>query len=155
MLNRLNALRTHAPVPTPAKKTTIDIVYLIDLTRSMQPLFDRAKNEITTIVNSIKEKYPDSVLRMGFVGYRDFDEYGRNSDYEVRDFCTPEELQSYMDNQVGRCEGGCDPAEDFIGGFKEVLGLDWKSKTRLCFMVMDAPGHGFEFHDSIIFIQFN
>jgi hypothetical protein len=147
MLNRLNALRTHTAAPTPVKKITIDIVYLIDLTRSMQPLFDRAKNEITTIVDSIKEKYPDSELRMGFVGYRDFDEQDRNIGYELRDFCTPEELRRYMDDEVGDCNGGCDPAEDFIGGFMEVLKLSWRSKTRICFMVMDAPGHGIGFHD--------
>ena len=50
----------------------LDIVILLDLTGSMSPFIQMAKNTITKIVEFSKEKYVLSTVRFAFVGYRDF-----------------------------------------------------------------------------------
>jgi len=127
-------------------KHTIDIALLFDLTGSMQHWFDQAKKKVREIVSTVDEKYPDAELKMAFVGYRDYTDLG-TSLYEIMDFGTAEQLKSFMETNVGLCEGGFDAAEDVMGGLDKVLKLTWTGRTRLIIFIADAPGHGQEFHD--------
>lgn len=58
------------------KKHTIDIALLFDLTGSMQNWFNEAKRKVNEIVAFVKDKYPESELKMAFVGFRDYTDQG-------------------------------------------------------------------------------
>ncbi|KAJ3223616.1 hypothetical protein HK099_000908 [Clydaea vesicula] len=147
MKARLDALKKNKiNKPVGSTKSIIDIALLFDLTGSMQHWFDQAHRKVQEIVNEVHQKYPESELRMAFVGYRDFEDDGL-SRYEVHDFSAADELSNFMATKVGLCAGGFDAAEDVIGGFVEILKLSWKAKTRLVVFITDAPGHGAELHD--------
>ena len=51
---------------------TIDVLFLVDTTFSMDPYIDLTKNKINSILEQIKEEYPNVTIRIGFLGYRDF-----------------------------------------------------------------------------------
>jgi len=54
---------------------SMDLLFMLDCTASMQPYINAAKTRIHTFVKTIGETYPDVSLRIGFIGYRDiFDE---------------------------------------------------------------------------------
>ena len=50
---------------------TIDVLFLVDTTSSMDPYIDMTKVKINSILDKIKEKYPKVVVRIGFLGYKD------------------------------------------------------------------------------------
>ena len=145
MGKRLAAIRNAASnnAVTQKPRDAIDIALLFDMTGSMQLWFEEAKKKVREIVNQVNIKYPQQELRMAFVGYRDFGDDG-TSPYEVLDFTTASELSLFLDN-VSKCDGGFDAAEDVTGGITQILSLSWKSRTRLTVFIADAPGHGIEY----------
>jgi hypothetical protein len=48
----------------------------------MQHWYDQAKRKIHDIRETIAKKYPEAVLKMAFVGYRDFTPHTGTSVYE-------------------------------------------------------------------------
>ena len=53
------------------KDTTLDIMFIMDITGSMGMWLQEAKTNITNIITEITENNPCSKIRIGFVGYRD------------------------------------------------------------------------------------
>lgn len=49
----------------------MDVLIMLDCTGSMDPFIDTAKTRINSLVRTVKNTYPNVVLRIGFVGYRD------------------------------------------------------------------------------------
>ena len=54
-----------------AKELGIDIVFVMDMTLSMQPYLDRTKMAIAEIAHRIKQSNIKQKIRFGLVGYRD------------------------------------------------------------------------------------
>lgn len=48
------------------------MLFIMDCTGSMQSWIDATKNELFNIINAIKEEFTSILIRVGFVGYRDF-----------------------------------------------------------------------------------
>ncbi|KAJ1556996.1 hypothetical protein HK096_009689, partial [Nowakowskiella sp. JEL0078] len=69
-LKQQNALRNEN---VKAKRQAIDIAFLMDITGTMVPWLDLAKNKIDQIISRIEQKFPDAQTRVAFVGYSDWD----------------------------------------------------------------------------------
>jgi len=124
----------------------VDICFIMDITGSMSSYVTQAKASIQGILQyfasgkAAERKYK---FRFAFVGYRDHKDANQ---YEVKDFTSdPDEMTRFIEAIV--CSGGGDAAEDVAGGLFQSLILNWKSKTRLAFLVLDAPPHGKQYHD--------
>lgn len=50
----------------------VDILIVLDLTGSMSPQIKMAKETISKVIDFVKERFPKSTIRFGFVGFRDF-----------------------------------------------------------------------------------
>jgi len=124
----------------------VDICFIMDITGSMSAYVDQAKASIQSILQyfaSGKAAERAYKFRFAFVGYRDHKDA---TQYEVKDFTTdPDDMQKFIAGIV--CSGGGDTCEDVAGGLFQSLILNWKSKTRLAFLVCDAPPHGRQYHD--------
>ena len=129
------------------KDTTLDIMFIMDITGSMGMWLKEAKENITNIIDEIFENNPGSQIRISFVGYRDFTEINElqghyvslnftNNVNEVRKFI------STID-----CFGGGDEPEDVVGAFNIALGMNWVSDARYAVLVCDAPCHGKKYHN--------
>ena len=55
------------------KDTSIDIMFIMDLTGSMGGFLSEAKRNIKKITEEISDHNPGSKIRLSFIGYRDFD----------------------------------------------------------------------------------
>ncbi|KAJ1570045.1 hypothetical protein HK096_004581 [Nowakowskiella sp. JEL0078] len=122
-LKAQNALRQEN---VKAKRQAIDIAFMMDITGTMVPWLDLAKNKIDQIISRIEQKFPDAQTRVAFVGYSDWDNRRPPRQHNVvYNFCKPAELKELIKNvQKG---DGWDCTEDVLGA--------------------DDPPHGREFHD--------
>ncbi|CAN0360155.1 unnamed protein product, partial [Laminaria digitata] len=114
----------------------------------MQTWIDQAKNKLMDIIAQAKNDVVNLNLRVAFVGYRDYGDYTR---FEGPiDFCEEDELPELL-AKLGkiRAYGGDDIPEDVTGGLKHATKLSWKSPTRLCILIADAPCHGQMYHGSM------
>ncbi|KAJ3076666.1 hypothetical protein HK102_005381 [Quaeritorhiza haematococci] len=130
-------------------QTAIDVAFLLDLTGSMDQWLAAAKNKIVEVIDKIKEPdmYPDAIVRVAFVGYRDFEEKNGKevSEYDKFDFTDAETIRRHIANL--KATGGDDAAEDVLGGLAQLLDLKWRSRTKLVIHICDAAGHGRALHD--------
>ena len=118
------------------KKTSLDLLFIMDLTGSMGPYINEIQTNLIYIMNKIIEQSVGISINLGFIGYRDIDEEYIDLDF-TKDY-------SYIENQISDiiASGGGDDPEDVAWAFERALEKSWKSDARFIVFVADAPGHG-------------
>ena len=120
------------------RSTSLDLLFMIDLTGSMGPYIDDAKNNLISIMNNIIEKSPGIDINLGFIGYRDVgEEYTYiNIDFTKDHNAVRRQIESVY------ADGGGDAPEDVAWAFEAALNKSWTSNAKFIVFVADAPGHG-------------
>jgi len=131
------------PPPTTDRSYFVDVAFLVDVTGSMQLWIDAVHQKLDEIINAINVKFPTAILRMAFVGYRDYTDDEPVVSMDFRE--NPRELQDFVRSVVAT--GGSDQAEDIFAGLDCLLGLSWQSRYRHLIHIADAPNHGLRFHE--------
>jgi hypothetical protein len=126
---------------------TFDILFILDITESMQDLLDETRNSIKYISENIKKEYPGILIRFAFEGYRDFEDMKTGEKYYTIDFETDLDVfKKKLEEIVAK--GGWDDAEDVLGGLHSGYNMSWRSNARLAILICDAPCHGKKYHDN-------
>ncbi|CAD8051063.1 unnamed protein product [Paramecium primaurelia] len=125
----------------------IDVVFIMDLTGSMQTWKIQMENAIDEIIQQFQKTNKGHQIRFGFVGYRD--ECDKN---EKITYINLTQKVDEFKKQISKLEakGGGDTAEDVVAGFEKALELNFSlhEESLLCtFLIADAPCHGREYHD--------
>jgi vacuole morphology and inheritance protein 14 len=124
---------------------TLDLLFIMDITESMQDLLDETRDSIKYILDKIKSDSPGIDVRFAYEGYRDFADLKEGEKYYTIDFETKmDTFKKKLDEIIAK--GGGDDAEDVAGGFKAGLGMSWRSNARYAILIADAPGHGKQYH---------
>lgn len=116
-----------------------DIVYLIDATGSMGSTIQAAKDTVISIAKDLKDKFSKMNFQFGCVFYRD--PIDSRSDKHTKYFLTNDINQLRNDISGESPDGGGDGPEDFVGGYKEMFKMAWRSGTKLVIHIADAPAH--------------
>ena len=125
---------------------TLDLLFIMDITESMQDLLDETRNSIKYILDKIKKDSPGIDVRFAYEGYRDFADLKEGEVYYTIDFETDLDVfKKKLEKIVAK--GGGDDAEDVAGGFYAGLNMSWRSNARYAILIADAPGHGSKYHD--------
>jgi hypothetical protein len=120
----------------------VKICILMDCTASMEPWIAQARNRMVQMVNTVRTQHPQAVLRVSFVGYRD---YGDDQRFVIVPFLEAHETMARIQDVYA--EGGDDIAEDVATGLFHALHQHWSdADVKLVFHVADAPAHGLAFH---------
>ena len=128
------------------KDTSIDIMFIMDLTGSMGAFLSEAKHNIKKVTEEIIDINPGAKIRLSFIGYRDFDNKEDKREYEIINFT--ENIDYFiLKMKKFECFGGGDQPEDIAGALNEALKLEWKSNAKYVVLVCDAPCHGKKYHD--------
>ena len=61
------------------EKTSLDLLFVMDITGSMGPYLSQAKQNILNIINKIIIECPGIDINLGFIGYRDIKEHNRGN----------------------------------------------------------------------------
>ena len=124
------------------KTVSLDLVFIMDITGSMETYLDFAKKKILNIINKITTDSTVSV-NLGFVGYRDY------HDSKVKYLIYPELTNNHIKVKEfissAKADGGKD-CEDMGGGLQSALKYKWTSNTRFAILIADAPCHGEQYH---------
>jgi len=60
------------------QKTSLDLMFIMDITFSMDEWVDAAKEELKKIIDYVLKEYKDTKVRIAFVGYRDHCDKNKN-----------------------------------------------------------------------------
>mmetsp|Transcript_16783 Transcript_16783/g.22004 ORF Transcript_16783/g.22004 Transcript_16783/m.22004 type:complete len:282 (+) Transcript_16783:95-940(+) len=121
----------------------LDLVLIMDITSSMGPFIDLAKNTFKQAIEDTLINYPELDVRVAVVGYRDFCD---KEIFYIHDFTF--DLDK-IKSKISRIQpkGGGDIPEDVQGAFRMGLELQWrKNSIKLAYFIADAPCHGSEYH---------
>lgn len=125
---------------------TLDLLFIMDITESMQDLLDETRNSIKYILDKIKRDSPGIDVRFAYEGYRDFADLKDGEKYYTIDFET--DMDTFKKKLEGIvAKGGGDDAEDVAGGIFAGLNMSWRSNARYAVLIADAPGHGKQYHE--------
>ena len=125
---------------------TLDLLFIMDITESMQDLLDETRDSIKYILDKIKRDSPGIDVRFAYEGYRDFADLKEGHKYYTIDFETDLDLFKSKLNEI-KALGGGDDAEDVAGGLDAGLKMNWRSNARYAILIADAPGHGNQYHE--------
>ena len=119
--------------------TSLDLLFIMDVTGSMEPYIDKVKADLINIINGIIEESPGIDINLGFVGYRDY-----NDKFENIDFTKDHINFKNIINDIHASGGGYNynTDEDVAQGLEMALQKSWKSKAKLAVFIADAPAHG-------------
>lgn len=142
------------------RKVAVDIAFVIDSTGSMAPVVNSVRlhlhmildrNEKHSIVNKVKEKYPDLELeiRCASLLFKDFED---SPQFHESNFTDGEHFTVDTDDFLAstkdyfRATGGDDQAEDVSGALRKATEWgDWSGQARFLLLFTDAPCHGSDF----------
>ena len=121
-------------------KTSLDLLFIMDLTGSMGGYIEEAKRNLINIMDRIIEQSPGIDINLGFIGYRDIPQEG-GGEYINIDF-----TQNHTSIQNVRAALGGDTPEDVAWAFEKALNKAWKSNAKFIVFIADAPGHGKKYY---------
>ncbi|MCB0586934.1 MAG: VWA domain-containing protein [Phaeodactylibacter sp.] len=117
-----------------------DVFFVFDATGSMSDELEYIKVEINDIISRIRSNNGDVDFRLGSVFYRDEgDEYVTRTSNLSSDFA---QTVGFINSQ--RADGGGDYPEAVHSALKKAIEeQQWrdKARTRLLFLILDAPPH--------------
>ena len=126
-------------------KTSLDLLYLMDTTGSMEQYVDITKEKLKEIMNKIINECPGVDINLGFIGYKDVAEI-KIKDYLDIDFTSDHESVKKQIESIN-IGGGDDTAEDVAWAFEKAIKKNWTSNARFAILVGDAPCHGLDYHE--------
>jgi serine/threonine-protein kinase PpkA len=129
------------------KNLKVDVVFVLDTTRSTQPYIDATKAAVAAIVRRMSNPELAGRIHFGLVGYRDSLAKIPAIEYTARNF-TPElvdaeALVKLLDGQVKATPvGSLDYAEEVFAGMDLALRSKWEpGALRFVVLVGDASSH--------------
>ena len=128
-------------------QSRLDILFIIDITNSINTYLSDIKNNFTYMINSIINNCPTATIYTGFIGYTDFSELDLGEEYININFTQDSKEISDKIKEL-ESHGGGDDAEDLCGAFDLALNMEWKGFSRFAILATDAPCHGKEFHNN-------
>lgn len=121
-------------------KTSLDLLFVMDITGSMGPYLNQVKINMINIINRIILECPGIDINIGFIGYLDVQyQSGLYIDYDLTKNHT---YLKEIINKVQVISGPDDIIEDLTGGLEMALNKTWKNNARFIVLVGDVPCHG-------------
>lgn len=124
-------------INTKNSSNDIDVMFTIDATGSMGDEINYLKSEIKNIISRLDNKIDKKRVALTF--YRD-----NEDEYVVRDFDFNDDIEVVKENLSNQSAGGGGDYEEAVEqALKVSLSKTWNNdaKTRLMFLLLDAPPH--------------
>jgi len=128
------------------EKTSLDLLFIMDLTGSMGPYIEQAKQNIINIMNRIPIECPGISINLGYIGYRDIAEINLNYIVNIDFSQNYQKLQNNIKDVIADGGGGDGP-EEVAWAIEKAIEKNWNSDARYSILVADAPCHGTKYHN--------
>lgn len=130
-----------------ARELGIDLVFVMDMTRSMQPYIDRTRDAIAAIAQRTVDSAVGDKVRLGLVGFRDDTRLTPTLEFTSKDF-TPELLDIGAFVELLRTQAKAAEistvgySEEAFAGIDTALRANWRpGSLRIAVLVTDASSH--------------
>ncbi len=137
---------TETATKNQAQKLKVDLVFVIDTTRSMQPYIDMTREAVEKIAKRLGEDLRDRI-KFGLVGYRDSIKVIPKLEYTSKNF-TPElvdakQLIEILKNEAKATSvGSHDYQEEVFAGVQTAMDSAWdEDALRFIVLIGDASSH--------------
>ena len=130
----------------------IDIVFLLDTTKSVNPYLKGIKRYIRKLIFDAKKSVSHylnddfDILNYGLVAYRDHDQEGVQGSYVSKILCDLNEDYNVFRQALYdvKCVGGDDTCEAVVDGLQEAVNLiSWREDSiKLLYHICGSPCHG-------------
>ena len=124
------------------EKTSLDLLFVMDMTGSMAEFVEDAKKNVINIINQILLECPGIDINLGFIGYREVGEEYVNIEF-TKEY---EELHNSIKNVRARGGQGDGP-EDVAWAMEEATYKNWQNNARFLIFIADCPCHGLKYHN--------
>lgn len=122
----------------------VDLAFVVDLTRSMEPFIAAARQQMVLILGGLRGS-ARADLRVAIVGYRDHDPDPRYRPVEVHPFTADDDQvhRALRSLQVGSAPSNIDAAEAVLAGLAAAMkDLEWRPRAfRVVVLIGDGPPH--------------
>lgn len=140
--------------------TNVDIVFVIDATRSMQTTIDMVKASALSFQENLRDRLIDAGrvvknMRIKVVWFRDFYYDGEHAYGESKFFELPEEEKDFHDyvTEINEAGGGDEP-ESALEALTLAMRSDFvqegEKKRHIIVLFTDAEAHAFEDYDRLV-----
>ena len=130
------------------EQSRLDLLFIMDITNSMDVYLDQVKKQFTDIINEIKKECAGILIFIGFIGYKDFSDLDFGESYINLELT--ENYESIIKNiQYAKADGGGDIPEDLCGALEFAVKKEWRGNSRFTILVTDSPCHGRKYYDDI------
>jgi myosin protein heavy chain len=127
-------------------QTRLDLLFIMDITNSMDYYLDQVKKYILDIISTIQINCAGSEIYLGFIGYKDFIDLDFGEQYINLEFTTNyESISKNIEYLVA--DGGGDTPEDLCGALELAKNKEWSGNTKFAILVTDSPCHGEQYHN--------
>ena len=130
----------------------IDIVFLLDTTKSVNPYLKGIKRYLRKLIFDAKKSVSHylnddfDILNYGLVAYRDHDQEGVQGSYVSKILCDLNEDYNVFRKALYdvKCAGGDDTCEAVVDGLQEAVNLiSWREDSiKLLYHICGSPCHG-------------
>ena len=124
----------------------LDILLIMDISSSMADYLNQIKKEVVNIKRLIEEKCPNITLRLGFIGYKDYQDYDFDNDSYINLELTENFDSIKREIQRVTAGGGSDVPEDLAWAMDKAQNQKWRAQSKFVLLVTDAPCHGGKYH---------
>jgi len=131
------------------KRSTLDLMFVIDTTGSMGDELLYLKSEISDVINSIAADNPNYTINLALLFYRD-----TGDEYVTRYFDFTTNIAQQQKNLAKQsANGGGDFPEAVDKALTEAVNKNWNNDyvTRVIFHVCDAPPHSDQENQSLYY----
>ena len=132
-----------------ASGVTVDIVFVMDLTKSMGPFAEATHRMITRCTDRLTtDQKLSETLRFGFWGYRDFPEFCHGIEFNTRNYTPELERLPDFERTLGEVQetevDSIDYEEDVFAGVADAIQkTQWRPDAlHTLILIGDAPGRG-------------
>ena len=130
------------------EQSRLDLLFIMDITNSMDVYLDEVKKQVVNIINGIKRECAGILIFIGFIGYKDFSDLDFGESYINLELT--ENYTSIIQNiEYAKADGGGDIPEDLCGALEFAVKKEWRGNSRFTILVTDSPCHGRKYYDDI------
>ena len=128
------------------EKTSLDLLFVMDITGSMKNFLEDAKKNVINIINQIILECPGIDINLGFIGYRDVPEIERKEYVDIEFTKEYEQLKNSIKDVIA-AGGVGDGPEDVAWAMEQAVNKNWQNNARFLIFIADYPCHGAKYHN--------
>jgi len=118
----------------------VDIAFMVEATTKNKENIKSLNNNIQTLLDGVKLEFPNVIVRVAIVAYRDYSDEGKHLKvYGLTSNIS--QVETFLSNLKPSEKDS--KTEDVVGAIEETLNLDWKSPNKHLFQMSVSPPRGF------------